>query len=117
MGIGRSCDLQTGGSQASWSAGRCDSRGGGGCTGLSGTVVDNPPCTHTRVRMTWLGWKEVNHPSMGSVWHAQIGASLVMRVLGAQELYKGPHGLQQGMAVNECAVQCVGQMLVKYTLS
>jgi len=38
---------------------------------------------HTRVGLMWLGQKEVNHSSMGSGWHARIGASLGM---------KGPRG-------------------------
>ena len=76
-------DLQMGGSQASWLVGRCDSRCGGGHRGLNGTVVDNSPHTHTGVGTMRLGWKEVNQPSMGLGWHAQIGAGLGM---------KGPRG-------------------------
>ena len=38
---------------------------------------------HTRAGMMWQGCKKVNHPSMGSGWHAQIGTSLGM---------KGPRG-------------------------
>ena len=55
---------------------RCNGRGKGGHRGLGGTVVDDPPHTHTRVRTTRLGWKELNHPSMGLGWHVRIGASL-----------------------------------------
>src|SRR5882724_6608385 len=52
MGIGRSCDLQTGGSWESRLVRRCNGRGGGGHRGLSGTVVDDPPHTHTEAGMT-----------------------------------------------------------------
>ena len=59
--------------------GRCNGRGRGGCRGLSGMQVDNPPHVHTGAGMTRLGWKEVNHPPMGLGWHAQMGASLSMK--------------------------------------
>jgi len=83
MGIGRSCHHQKGGSQASQSVRRCDGRGAVGHRGLGGTVGDDPPHTHTGVVRMRLGWKEVNHPSRGSGWHAKIGTSLSM---------KGPRG-------------------------
>jgi|SRR5882724_514612 len=116
MGISRSCDLQMGGSQASQLVRRCDGRGRGGCRGLSRTVVDNPPHIQTGAGMTWQGWKEVNHPSMGSGWHAQICTGLSTKGV-VRELYEGSHGLQQGMAVNECTIQHVSWILVEYTLS
>src|SRR5882724_8965166 len=47
MGIGRSCYLWMGGPWASQLVGRCDGRGRGGHRGLGGTLVDNPPHTHT----------------------------------------------------------------------
>ena len=75
-GISRSHDLQTGGSWASWLVRRYDGRGRGGHRGLSGKVVDDPPHTHTGAGTMCLGWKEVNHPSMGSGWYAQIGTGL-----------------------------------------
>ena len=56
--------------------------------------VDNPPHMHTGVGTTRLGQKEVNQSSMGLGWHAQIGAGLSMKGLGAQESYEGSHGLQ-----------------------
>ena len=62
---------------------RCDGRGGGGCRALSGTAVDDPPLTHTRAGTTRQGQKEINHPSMGSGWLAQIGTVLST---------KGPRG-------------------------
>ena len=39
-------------------------------------------------------WRDVSHPSMGSGWHARIGASLSTKGLGAQESYEGSHRLQ-----------------------
>ena len=55
---------------------RCDSRGRGGCKGLGGTLVDDPPHTHTEVGMMRLGQKEVNQPSRGSGWYVQIDTGL-----------------------------------------
>jgi len=37
---------------------------------------------HTRAGMMWQGCKKVNHPSMGSGWHAQICAGLGTRGSG-----------------------------------
>jgi len=62
---------------------RGEGPGRGRCRGPGGTLVDDPPHTHARVGTMRLGWKEVNQPSMGLGWHAQIGASLGM---------KGPRG-------------------------
>ena len=55
---------------------RCDGRGRGGHRGLSGTLVDDPPHTHTRAWMMRLGCKEVNQPSRGSGWYVQIDTGL-----------------------------------------
>jgi len=44
--------------------------------GLSGTVVDDPPHTHTGVGMTRLGWKEIKPPINGLRVASQIGAGL-----------------------------------------
>jgi len=67
--------------------------------GLSGAVVDNPPHTHARAGAMRLDQRDVSHPSMGLVWHAQIGAGLSMKGQGAQELYEG------SMAYNEDGVK------------
>ena len=96
---------------------QCDGRGGGGCRALSGTAVDDPPLTHTRAGMMWQGQKEVNHPSMGSGWHARIGTSLGMKVPRGSGVIQWVPWAMMGMAVNECAVQHVSRMLVKYTSS
>ena len=83
MGIGRSHDFWMGESQASLLVRRCNGRGRGGCRGLCGEVVDNPPHTHARAGMMRLGPEGINHPSMRSGWHARIGTGLGM---------KGPRG-------------------------
>ena len=38
--------------------------------------MDDLPHTHAKAGMMRLGQKEVSHASMGSGWHAQIGAGL-----------------------------------------
>ena len=99
-------------------AGRCDGRGSsGGCRGISGAVVDDPPHTHARAGAMRLGPEGCQPPINGLGWHALIGASLSMKGPRGQESYEGSHGLRQGMAVNECAIQHVSQMLVEHTSS
>ena len=86
---------------------------------MQGTQWDTDGQSSTyahKVGMMRLGWKEVNHPSMGSGWHAQICTGLSTKGV-VRELYEGSHGLQQGMAVNECTIQHVSWILVEYTLS
>src|SRR5882724_2058462 len=63
--IRRSRDFQLGRSWASQLVRRCNGRGGGGCRGLSRTVVENPPYSHARAGMTRLGLEGCQPPING----------------------------------------------------
>jgi len=62
MGIAGHMTIRWEGLGASQSVGRGNGRGGGGCRGLSGTVVNDPPQGWGMMR---LGWKEIKPPING----------------------------------------------------